>query len=297
MKKVLKIKNVLIVATILSMLSCSSDDDSNNGQINNAITVQDFSVTVNENPINGQSLGTVSASSSETLLYSIVSSSPANALSIDANTGELTVADETLYDYETNTVITATVTVENTTEIETINVNIGLEDMAEIGEFKYGGVIFWVNPTGDEGLVCDINNQGFTDWSCSNYVDTGATATAIGTGASNTASIVLNSCTSSNGAANIISALTLNGYDDWFLPSKDELYEIYLNRNIIDATSALQGGSDLENPASPVSLWSSSQSANDINKAWAIQFVNESVNEITKTVVLTSRAVRHWTDF
>jgi hypothetical protein len=58
------------------------------------------------------------------------------------------------------------------------------------------------------------------------------TGIAIGTGQANTTAIV-NGCGEAGIAARICNDLVLNGYDDWFLPSKNELYQMYLHRSAI----------------------------------------------------------------
>lgn len=262
----------------------------------NELSVQNHITSINENPNNSDSLGTVQATGDGSLSYSITSQNPAGALTINATTGELTVANATLFDYETNPTITATVSVDNSGNTQTLNATINLSDVHEIGEFKFGGVIFWIDPASNNnsGLVCDINNQVNSRWGCTSPNVTGATGTEIGTGATNTTAIVTatTSCTLLNKAAHIISDLNLNGYDDWFLPSKDELTEMYLNKNIIDATSIVNGGTLLETPGQELTLWSSSQSNTSTDKAWGRLFVNGWEGELTKTVIVTCRAVR-----
>lgn len=99
----------------------------------NELSVQDFSTTIDENPTDGQSLGTIQASGDATLTYSITAQSPNGALNINANTGELTVANPTLFDFETNPTITATVSVDNAGTVQTAAVTISLNDVDNIG--------------------------------------------------------------------------------------------------------------------------------------------------------------------
>jgi hypothetical protein len=95
-----------------------------------------------------------------------------------------------------------------------------------IGQNYAGGIVFYIDSTGLNGLVCAAADQGSYTWGCQGTnIPTG---TAFGTGATNTAAIVA-SCGDANIAAKICDNLVLNSYSDWFLPSKDELSLIYTN--------------------------------------------------------------------
>ncbi len=103
----------------------------------------------------------------------------------------------------------------------------------QVGDFVGGGIVFWVNPSNNyDMLVCDTSSMfEYTKWGCSDIsIDT---ETYIGSGFQNTLNI-LSSCEEDSIAAKLCANLVSNGYDDWYLPSKDELNEIYLQSNSLN---------------------------------------------------------------
>jgi hypothetical protein len=95
-----------------------------------------------------------------------------------------------------------------------------------------GGLIFYDKGNNNDGWrYLEAAPSDFPDsipWYNVNYVVTGVTATAIGSGMSNTQKIV-NILGSGSYAAKLCDDLTLNGFDDWFLPSLDELNLMFEN--------------------------------------------------------------------
>jgi hypothetical protein len=101
-----------------------------------------------------------------------------------------------------------------------------------VGQSYGGGIIFYVDGTGQHGLIAATTDQSTnTSWGCSGTSISG-TSTAAGTGQANTTAII-NGCGTAGIAARICNDLELNGYTDWFLPSKDELNMVYLNKDAI----------------------------------------------------------------
>jgi len=107
--------------------------------------------------------------------------------------------------------------------------------MALLDPYQGGIIVYYLQP-GDpgfttpdtNGLIVYPTSLGTAGWGCPNsYL--GVTNTAIGTGSANTADIVAD-CTQVGIAAKICFDLSVGGYSDWYLPSKDELNKLYLQR-------------------------------------------------------------------
>ena len=112
----------------------------------------------------------------------------------------------------------------------------------------------------------------------------GADGIAIGTGNQNTVDIEAG-CTTYGTAADICVNLILAGYSDWFLPSKDELNEMYLNIGQGNALGLGNIGGFANNY-----YWSSTE--NDINNAWSQGFLNGGQSNYYKNANFNVRAVR-----
>jgi hypothetical protein len=98
-----------------------------------------------------------------------------------------------------------------------------------------GGIVFYITDGGLHGLEVapiDLGSSGAV-WGCKGTSITGAYGTAVGEGAANTAAIV-SGCIEPNIAAKLADNYTLNGYSDWFLPSKDELSLLYQKRFVVE---------------------------------------------------------------
>ena len=95
-----------------------------------------------------------------------------------------------------------------------------------VGMEAEGGIVFYVDETGEHGLVAAMEDIGQFGWGCYALQIDGADGTVIGTGYQNTIDIVAG-CTDEPIAASESLAYESNGFDDWYLPSIDELYEMY----------------------------------------------------------------------
>jgi len=146
-----------------------------------------------------------------------------------------------------------------------------------------GGIIFYDKGNATEGwrfLEAALSDQSTgIKWFNDGYIDI-KTGTAIGTGRSNTQAIIMAQGAGSYAAA-LCDSLVIGSYDDWFLPSKDELNLMYSSLKKAGLGSFGVGW-----------FWSSSQGS-DRSYAWGQDFSDgQKVDYINKNDKYAVRAVR-----
>jgi uncharacterized protein len=126
-----------------------------------------------------------------------------------------------------------------------------------------GGLIFYVNPNAaNDGWryleAAPFDQSAGASWGCFRTEIPGARGTAIGTGKQNTKDMLF-ACTTPGTAAHLCATYSLNGVGDWFLPSMDELTQMYLNLTATGACDFRDRGI-----ADNLNYWSSSQATADM---------------------------------
>ena len=162
-------------------------------------------------------------------------------------------------------------------------------EVLQIGDQHSGGIVFYIDETGEHGLVAAMEDiEGTYEWGCFELEVDGADETSIGTGYQNTIDIVGQNCQTQNGgltAAQAALDAEINDYNDWYLPSKDELYEMY--------STIGQGGLE-GNIGGFAYTWYWSSSEHDYLAAWYGNFNNGNANYsyYIKTITYRVRVIR-----
>lgn len=100
----------------------------------------------------------------------------------------------------------------------------------KIGDNMFGGIVFYVDPTGKHGLVAaPIDQSTNTLWWNGSFVATGAISSSDG--AANTTTIINAQGNTNSYAAKLCRDYKGGGYNDWFLPAKDQLLLLYAQRS------------------------------------------------------------------
>ena len=146
-----------------------------------------------------------------------------------------------------------------------------------IGQSYHGGIIFYIDGTGQHGLIAATSDQGTgIPWQPGGNKLTNATGIANGTGASNTATIVSVLGNTGNYAALLCSNYSSGGFSNWYLPSKAELNLLYKKRAVVGGLSS-------------TNYWSSSEVSR--GKAWDQEFGGGFQFKDTKSFTLNVRAI------
>lgn len=161
-----------------------------------------------------------------------------------------------------------------------------------VGQFAMGGVVFWIDATGQHGLVAAIRDL----WAPAGWgtltKNTFTTGDGAFAGQMNTAlqvALMAPDDASLNFAAKVCANYSevVAGveYGDWYLPSKWELNEMYKVKGVINSVSTANSGT-----AMSFLYWSSTELSD--TKVWLQNFDNGVQGNDTRQYAIGVRAIR-----
>ena len=122
------------------------------------------------------------------------------------------------------------------------------------------------------------NGYTYFDYGCNNVNISGAEYSFIGGGYQNTVDIN-NGCSSTQAAGKMCWNAVINGFDDWFMPSKDDMNIMYTNLNPLGLGNF-----------SPEWYWSSTEASN--GNAWRKHMSAGNIEVNGKSLLCKVRAIR-----
>ena len=166
-------------------------------------------------------------------------------------------------------------------ELEGLENKSNTNNHIKIGQKLYGGIVFYIDETEQRGLVAALNDiPNSHTWGCKNedYAD----GTRIGTGHQNTIDVGLG-CSEIPTAASEVLVFESQGYNDWYLPSKNELEEMF---KTLGNDKYLRNIAGFRNDK----YWSSSQ-YND-KFSWGVSFLSGGTHYYSKDFTFKVRPIR-----
>jgi len=173
----------------------------------------------------------------------------------------------------------------------------GSTDGHYLGELFGGGIIFFIDETGEHGLIAglhDLDDGSGAAWSNIVDVEIGEGAHGFYDGAPNTVAII-GQAGHTNSAAKMCDDYSNEGYDDWYLPTANELLLIRTNAMIIHSVLENDGDPNtfglLAAFTHPYSFyWSSLEIGSDF--VWWLNMDYDTGNSLTKADFARVRPVR-----
>lgn len=166
----------------------------------------------------------------------------------------------------------------------------------QVGDFAQGGIVIYVDESGQHGLVLAKNDLPVIRWFAGTYGKIRADGNGTYAGEANTV-IIIGGYLAIGDDGNPYAAATCNElqvtegattYSDWYLPTAAELELIGPNLTLINTTATTNGGTDLL--TSP--YWSSTEyDLNDANMV-VITPSGTTVSNVNKAATFNIRAVR-----
>ena len=165
----------------------------------------------------------------------------------------------------------------------------------QLGDEVFGGIVFYIDPTNQHGLVSATEDIGNFEWGCF-YERVNTTSSLIGHGYQNSLNIVNHGCVTVGGdltAAQACLNIEINGFSDWYLPSRNELEEMYQwlgndgwDGNVGNFTEAGYWSST-ENP-----YITGTSDLSGSKTSWYVDFTDGSTDYANKSVSFYIRPIR-----
>jgi len=173
------------------------------------------------------------------------------------------------------------------------DLTISLEQKPKVGDLHMGGIIFFVDYTGEHGLVAsldDLDGGEGVPWSDKLTREVGPAALSATDGRTNTEAMLAHQKVTST------AQLCRNLGPDWYLPSNRELYMLFTQELIIDQILDNDGDPTtnglVQEKTEPTLAWYWSSTEQDRDNAWVYKAGSGDSSKHDKSFPFRVRAVR-----